>query len=137
MSENHPFAGWELDTGFDPFEDHNGPIYRKRDENGGYRCGFVAERRHCNGMQAVHGAMYLLLADYALFAIARDRMQDQFGVTVSLNADFTAAASEGDVVLASGEVIHETGKMLFVRGTIYTDKATVLGFSGIIRRVRV
>ncbi|SRR5690606_40829477 len=135
MSTEHPFAGWNTATN-DPFEVHNGPIYWTRDENGKSRCGFVVERRHCNGMGAVHGGMLMLLADYALFSIARSRMKDQWGVTVSLNSDFTSAAREGDVLYADGDVIHETGKMLFVRGRIYTEAATVVGFSGIIRRIR-
>lgn len=135
MSTPHPFEGWKVADPSDPFETHNGPIYWTRNEDGSTRCGFLVERRHCNGHDAVHGGMYMLLGDYALFSIARDRLRGP-GVTVSMNTDFTSAAVEGDAVYADGDVMHETGKMLFVRGRMYTDRAVVCTFSGIIRRVR-
>ncbi len=133
MSQDNPFEGWALDSG-DPFEDNNGPIYHTRDTDGRYRCGFRVEPRHCNGAGIVHGGMLMLFADFALFAIARDRLQGM-AVTVSMNSDFTAPAYPGDIVLADGEVIHESGRMLFVRGRIYTEASTLMGFTGIIRRV--
>ncbi|MCC5858319.1 MAG: PaaI family thioesterase [Ectothiorhodospiraceae bacterium] len=135
MTETHPFAGWEVASG-DPFEVHNGPLYWTLDAQGRGRCGFVVERRHCNCLGAVHGGMLMLLADYALFIIARHRLGQDTALTVSLNGDFTAPALEGDAVHADGEVLHATGRMLFVRGRMYTNANPVLGFSGVIRRVR-
>ncbi len=134
MTEAHPFAGWETAAG-DPFEAHNGPLYWTLDAEGRGRCGFVVEDRHCNNLGAVHGGMLMLLADYALFVIARHRLQGDSGLTVSLNGDFTAPAFRGDAVHADGEVLHATGRMLFVRGRMYTNAHPVLGFSGVIRRV--
>ncbi len=126
------FADWEMDTG-DPFEDRNGPFYRRRDEQGRWQCGFRVEEKHCNGGGIAHGGLLMLFADNALFAIARDRL-DGMGLTLSLHSDFTTPVGVGEIVLADGEVTHETGRMLFVRGRLYTDKTTVMSFSGIIRR---
>ena len=128
------FADWELDEG-DPFEDRNGPIYRRRHAQGHWQCGFRVAEKHCNGGGIAHGGMLMLFADNALFTIARDRL-NSMGLTLSLHSDFTTPVGVGEVVLADGDVTHETGRMLFVRGRLYTDKATVMSFSGIIRRLR-
>ena len=39
------------------------------------------------------------------------------------------------VVESTGEVVHETRKMLFLRGTIFTGERTILRYSGVLKKV--
>lgn len=128
------YKTWE--EGHDPFEDFVGPLYFQEDEEG-RRCAFVADERHVNGGGFMHGGMLMSFADFALFVIARSNLEEGIhAVTVSFNADFTSSVYPGDFVEATGEVIHETGSMIFIRGTVFVGERTVLRFSGVIKKIR-
>lgn len=127
--------GYQSWAGHDPFEDHAGPYFFKTLENGEVRCAFRTEPKHLNGGGAIHGGALMTFADYALFAISKDHVEGP-SVTVSFNAEFTAAGHDGDLVEARGEVVQETGSMVFVRGQVFSGDTTLLNFSGIIKKVR-
>jgi acyl-coenzyme A thioesterase PaaI-like protein len=61
-------------------------------------------------------------------------------VTVSFNAEFTAAGRSGDIIEARGDVVKSTGSMVFLRGYVYSASAegerVLMNFSGIVKRVR-
>jgi len=130
-----PFAGWEQSEG-DPFEDVNGPFYYRRDDDGRYRCAFRAERRHCNGMGPVHGGQLMAFADFAMFHIARPQLEGIDAVTVTLDSELTSPAEAGELIEATGEVLHETARMVFVRGTVFTGERTLLAFQGVLKKLR-
>ncbi len=128
------YKTWE--EGHDPFEDFVGPLYFQEDGEG-RRCAFIADERHVNGGGFMHGGMLMSFADFALFVIARSSLEEGIhAVTVSFNADFTASVYPGDFVEATGEVVHETGSMIFIRGTVFVGDRTVLRFSGVIKKIR-
>ena len=135
LVEDGPFAGWHQSEN-DPFEDVNGPLYYREDADGRWRCAFRAEQRHCNGMGSVHGGMLMTFADFAMFHIARPQLEGIAAVTVSMNTELTAAAEEGELIEATGDVLHETGRMLFVRGIVFTGERNLLAFSGVLRKFR-
>ncbi|MEN6541897.1 PaaI family thioesterase [Parvibaculum sp.] len=132
-------AGYESWDGTDPFEDRAGPFFFRRLETGEVRCAFEATPAHCNGGGFLHGGLLMTFADFSLFAIGRDVIGGH-AVTVSFNAEFTAAGLPGDIVEARGEVMKNTGSMVFLRGRVYTASAegerVLLNFSGIVKRVR-
>ena len=130
-----PFAGWSTWKG-DPYESHVGPMYYRSDENGVARCAFRAERKHVNGHSNLHGGMLMTFADYSLFAFAQGHMGEAGAVTISLSGDFTAAANEGDLIEAVGEVVHETPGMVFLRGRIVCGETTLLNYSGILKKLK-
>ena len=65
------WAGWTQFTG-DPFEEHAGPFFYRRHDDGSIRCAMRVEHKHLNGGHFVHGGALMTFADYCLFAIALD-----------------------------------------------------------------
>lgn len=130
------YQTWEL--GHDPFEDQIGPLYFKEQDDGSYRCAFIADERHVNGGGFMHGGMLMTFADFALFVIARPALLPEgvHAVTVSFSSDFTSSAHPGEFVEATGDIVHETRGMIFVRGTIFTGDRTLMRFSGVIKKIR-
>lgn len=130
------YQGWE---GTDPFEDHAGPYFYRRTETGEIRCAFEATPTHCNGGGFLHGGALMTFADYTLFAFATDILEGPC-VTVSFSAEFTAAGRAGEVIEARGEVVQNTGSMVFLRGQVFTGEGEaeriLLNYSGIVKRVR-
>ncbi|MDE1173630.1 MAG: PaaI family thioesterase [Parvibaculaceae bacterium] len=127
------YQSW--DGGTDPFEDHAGPFYFRKSPSGGYEAAFEAAPHHCNAHGSLHGGMLMTFADYSLFMIARDQING-FGVTISFNSEFIGTAGAGDFIEAKGDVVRETGSMVFVRGQIVTGARVLLNYSGIIKKVR-
>lgn len=130
------FEGWDKWPKPEPFEDMAGPFFFRRTADRGVVSGFKVDHKHMNGGDAIHGGMLMTFADYALFSIAIDSLGEAGGVTIALNGEFTAAGRPGGIVLAEGEVVRETGGMVFVRGKIIQDETVLLSFSGIVRKLR-
>jgi len=131
--------GWEKWPADEPFEDMAGPFFYKRMDQGVVSA-FKVEPKHLNGGGAIHGGMLMTFADYALFTIGMDALGEASGVTVALNGDFTAAGPAEGLVFAAGEVVRETGSMVFVRGMLKSGDPlsgpTLLSFSGIVKKLR-
>lgn len=125
------YSQWE---GIDPFEDFVGPLHYK-EVDGENRCAFIVTERHINGQRGLHGGMLMTFADYALFMFARKHLEGQHAVTVSFNSQFTAVSKLGDFVEATGEVVHETRGMLFLRGTVFTADTVLLNFSAVLKKI--
>ena len=121
---------------FDAFEDYVGPLYYKEADDGEIRCAFVAADNHVNGQSVLHGGMLMTFADYAVFLFARKALGNQRAVTVSFSSDFTAAVGEGEFIEATGEVVHETGGLLFMRGRVFCEETTLLRFSAVLKKLR-
>lgn len=130
------WAGWRPIQGNDPYEDHAGPFYNRADEAGRGVTAFRVQRRHLNGTGSLHGGCAMTLADLALFVIADYAMDLGPAVTVTLNGEFIGPAHEGDLVAASGEIVHAGGSLVFLRGLISTSGRPVLSFSGVLKRLK-
>lgn len=131
--------GWQKWGSPEPYEDMAGPFFFKETADGVISA-FKVEKKHLNGGDAIHGGMLMTFADYSLFTIARDSLKDTASVTIALNGEFTAAGPASGIVYASGEVVRETGSMVFVRGVITPDsptsKTVLLSFSGIVKKLK-
>ncbi|MDP3906079.1 PaaI family thioesterase [Novosphingobium sp.] len=97
------------------------------------------ERRHTNLLDMVHGAITLALMDVALFASMRILLEgDAAGsVTLELSSQFIGAGRPGVPLDALVEVMRETKRLVFMRGTVVQGEADdhmVASFSGIVRK---
>lgn len=127
------YSEWQ---GVDAFEDYTGPFYFKEEDSGDVRCAFVSEGKHVNGQEALHGGLLMTFADYSLFMFARKALKEQRAVTVSFSSDFTAGVGIGEFIEATGEVVHETGGMLFMRGKVFCGETVLLNFSAVLKKLR-
>ena len=135
VMQDGEFAGWRYWQG-DPFETRSGPFYYRREDDGSYTSAFRAEARHMNGGGFMHGGAIMTFADYCLFVIARDDLQDSRSVTAQFNGDFVGAVPEGALVECRGEVVKAARSMVFVRGLITTGGEPVMNFSAIIKKTK-
>lgn len=131
----HPgWKRWELReaTRFNGFL---GPILVRR-EGDVARVRMVPEHRHSNLRDHVHGGALLGFIDIALFAGARglDVITAGPASTVDLSVQFVAGAAIGDAIEARVELVRETGRMLFLRGLVVQDTATIASFQGVVRK---
>ena len=56
-------------------------------------------------------------------------------VTLELSTQFVGAGDPSRPLDAVSEIVRETGKLVFVRGTVEQDETTVAAFSGIVRKM--
>ncbi len=134
-------AGYQKWEGIDPFEDYCGPFYYRQAADGRYVAAFVADARHMNGGSSIHGGCLMTFADYSLFIFAKPALTNASAVTVTFSSEFVGAGLEGDFVEAEGEIVRETGSLIFTRGTIFTRReggevVTLLTFSGVLKKLR-
>lgn len=97
------------------------------------------KRQHSNLGNNVHGGIILSLIDVALFASSH-----QFGVlnvgpsvTLDLSTQFIGAGRVDEPLDAVTELVRETGRMVFLRGTVVqgpSDGQIVATYAGIIRK---
>ena len=130
-----PIDGYTIYDPIDPYENHAGPFFWK-DESGIQKFALLAETRHCNRHEIVHGGLMMTMIDLAMVVAAKETWDEQL-VTVSLNSEFIDAGRAGEIVEAEGELIHRTGSMAFVRGRVYIGKRTLLTSSAVLKRLRV
>ena len=132
------WAGWKRRERGDLYEGLVGPFFWRRDETGALRGAFRAEKRHMNGAGFMHGGCLMTFADFLLFMIARYSLRDRdlYGVTATLNGEYTGSVSIGDLVEGTGEVVKAGGSLIFVRGLVTTGPSPVMAFSGVIKRVK-
>jgi uncharacterized protein (TIGR00369 family) len=87
--------------------------------------------------RAVHGAIYFRALDDAAFFAANARVTDVLVLTVSFLVHFTAPVSEGEL-LAVGQVVHESGRLLVAESELRDDTGRLLAKgSGTFIRSRI
>jgi uncharacterized protein (TIGR00369 family) len=133
--ERGEWKGWTQFTS-DPFEQHAGPFYHRREEDGSVRCSMRVVEKHLNGGGYIHGGALMTFADYCLFAIAQHELHDAPAVTATFNSEFVAAVPAGTLIECTGEVIRSTRHLIFVRGLMRSAEHPVLVFSGTLKKIR-
>jgi uncharacterized protein (TIGR00369 family) len=100
------------------------------------RLRMFTERRHSNLQDAVHGGVILSLIDISLFTALRLLLGGDAagGVTLDLSTQFIGAGRVGEPLDAVSEVLRETGRLAFIRGTVEQDGTLVAAFNGTIRK---
>ncbi|KQX26358.1 thioesterase [Sphingomonas sp. Root50] len=94
------------------------------------------QANHANLGDKVHGGALLTLIDVGLFVapLALGDARSPRGVTVELSTQFASAADIGSPIDMIVEVTRETGRMIFLRGTVEQAGAMVAAFMGLIRK---
>jgi uncharacterized protein (TIGR00369 family) len=128
------WAGWTQFTA-DPFEEHAGPFYHRRIEDGSILCAMRVSDQQLNGGGFIHGGALMTFADFCLFAIAQDELHEAPAVTATFNSEFIAAVPAGRLIECTGEVIRSTRSLIFVRGLMRSAGAPVLSFSGTLKKI--
>ncbi len=133
-----PFAGWiSWGQGQDPYETLVGPFAYRVHDDGLVEMAFQPEQRHLNGAGAVHGGCLMSFADFALFAIAHHSLKGGvMAVTLTCNSEFIGAADTSGWITAEGDVLKETGSLIFVRGLLKQAAKPVLAFSGTLKKIK-
>jgi uncharacterized protein (TIGR00369 family) len=118
------------------FHDAIGKFLVRSEGEGRARCRIFPEERQCNLAGLVHGGAILAFIDTALFAGGKlAGISDiSHGVTLDLNAQFIAPARPGAPLDAAVELLRETGRLAFMRGTVEQEGVTVTAWSGCLRK---
>ena len=128
------FSGW-LYWNDETFEHKTaGPFYYKK-EGDGYVSAFRAAPKHLNAGGVIHGGCLMAFADFALFAIANDHIEN-YGVTVSFSSEFLSGPKAGQLIESRGEVLRAGGSLIFVRGIITADDVAAMSFSATIKKIK-
>lgn len=132
-----PNAGWTR-WRRDPdgrFASLLGDFFFRQAMDGGVECKMETDRRHSNGLGYIHGGFTMSFIDMAMFAFIYRQLENHAAVTLSCATDFLSAGIVGKPIEASGEILKETGKMLFVRGLVKQDGVNVASFTGTMRKI--
>lgn len=137
--ENPGWHRWELadDTRFNA--QTMGKMLVRAESHSACRVRMFPERKHSNLLDMVHGAVTLALIDISLFAAMRTLLNGNASgsVTLELSSQFIGAGALGKPLDAVVEVMRETGRLVFMRGTVVqgdADAHLVATFSGIVRK---
>lgn len=90
-----------------------------------------------NFLDRLHGGALMGFIDSAMFAGARlfggEGVQD--AITVDLSVQMAAGGSAGTPIDAIVELTRETGRLMFLRGSVEQGDETIAGFIATIRKV--
>jgi uncharacterized protein (TIGR00369 family) len=106
------------------------------DGSAAVRLRMFPERRHSNLLNAVHGGVTLALIDISLFSAIRLILGADAGgsVTLDLSTQFIGAGRVDQPLDAIGQVLRETRRLVFVRGTVEQDGHLVAAYHGTVRK---
>jgi acyl-coenzyme A thioesterase PaaI-like protein len=113
-------------------------ITRKETGPDGDKCRLrmFPERRHENLQGVIHGAVTQSLIDISLFSAMRVIGTGNAGpsVTLEISTQFVGAGDPAKPLDAVAEIMQETGKLVFLRGTVEQEGNRVATYSGIVRK---
>ena len=113
-----------------------GKLLVRAEGAGRARCRMFPEARHANIGNVVHGGAIMTFIDMALFAGGHMAgMSDSHAVTLDCAVQFMAAASLGVPLDAEVELLRETGRLVFLRGTVEQEGHIVAAYSGTLRKI--
>ena len=112
------------------FGTHVGPFYSPP---GGDKigCGFLADERHGNKRDVVHGGMLTTAFDVALGNASWDAAGQRPCATVQLNVQFIEAVRLGEFAFVQAEVVKATRSLVFLRGSMIVNSRTVATVDGV------
>ena len=108
----------------------------RTDPDGKARLRMFPERHHTNLKGVLHGGTVLSLIDVGLFACSRmlGIVEAGTAVTLDLNTQFIGGGSGDKPCDAVTEVLKETRRLVFLRGTVEQEGELIAAFSGTIRK---
>ena len=111
-------------------------IVRPEGERGARVRMLAMELRHSNLQDNVHGGVTLAFIDVSMFAtifsvLGIDAAES---VTLDLSCQFVGAGKISEPLDAVGEVMKETGRLVFLRGTVEQSGTLVASYIGTVRK---
>jgi len=138
--ENSGWHTWDLadTTRFNPVV-MGRLIVRREGEHGARLRMIETGTQHSNLHGKVHGGVTLALIDIAMFATIYTVLgSDAAGsVTLDLHNQFVGVGTIGESLDVVCEVVKETGRLVFLRGTVEQHNALVASFMGTLRKPTV
>ncbi|MGB3738713.1 MAG: PaaI family thioesterase [Pontixanthobacter sp.] len=112
-----------------------GPM-RVRHEGDFCRLRMFPKHKHTNLQDMIHGAATLALIDISLFSAMHILCESEAGmaVTLELSTQFIGAGRIDEPLDSVVEIMRETGRMIFLRGTVVQQDHLVASFSGLVRK---
>ena len=117
------------------FSDLLGDFYFRRLDDGTIETRMATDLRHSNGLGFLHGGFLMSFVDMSMFAFIAPQLEKSAAVTLSCATDFLSGGLVGEPIQASGEILKETGKMIFVRGLLTQGATKVCSFTGTMRKI--
>ena len=113
-----------------------GPLIVRDEGNGQARVRMMPAKRHTNLNDRIHGGATLGFIDMALFAASRmlNGIDPSQAMTLDLSTQFIGAGLSDRPLDALVEVLRETGRLAFLRGTVVQGDELVAAFSATIRK---
>lgn len=113
-----------------------GPMLLRRESDTQCRVRMDIVRHHTNAGDAIHGGTTLGFADVSMFgALYVLTGTDPIGsVTVDMTMQFVGAGSSRKPLEAVVELLRETRRLGFMRGTMVQGERIVAAFSGTLRK---
>ncbi len=142
LVEHGPWKGWKAwhDHPKGRFVDGLGDVFTRDGafpDGAGVLSAIDTGMRHANGLGYLHGGFLMAFVDVAMFATIRHLLATQAAVTLQCSTDFLGAGNIGEVLEGRGRVTHETGKLIWVSGTLTQADGThlVAQWHGLLRKV--
>ncbi|MDB5968619.1 MAG: PaaI family thioesterase [Hydrocarboniphaga sp.] len=123
-------AGWSAHEA-QGFTAYIAPLWVRGIPGAGRAAGFIADERHVNYQETVHGGALMTFADIALGWVATDALGHKRCVTAQLAIQLVSSPRVGDFVRCQAELVRCTSQMVFVRGLITVGDRTVASADGI------
>ena len=133
---DHP-GWWTWDLPDDRcFHDSIGKLLVRADGPGRAICRMFPDGRHSNLGGMVHGGAILTFIDTAMFAGGRlAGISDiTHSVTLDLNAQFLSPSLPGKPLDVVVELLRETKRLAFMRGTVEQEGEILVSWSGCMRK---
>ncbi len=113
-----------------------GPMTLRREGGKTCRVRMDIAQHHTNAGGVIHGGTTLGFADVSMFAalFVLTGVDPIGSTTVDLTMQFTDAGSPKRPLEAIVELLRETRRMVFLRGTVVQGKRLVAAFSGTVRK---
>ena len=134
--------GVEVPAGFEPlfrtspFLDLIGPLFYRKDGDG-FVVGLRVLPKHANARGAAHGGLLLTLADVALgYRTAFSQTPPAALTTISMTADFTAAARVGDWVEVHVDIQRLGERHAFANAYLTVGDSRIVRASAVYARGR-
>jgi uncharacterized protein (TIGR00369 family) len=121
--------GWELiqDDGFIGLV---GPMWQRLDAST-MRYAFLAEPKHHNRRDVVHGGMIMTFADRALGMTVRGVTGHKHQATIQLDVHFVDAVQIGEFVETQAQIVRQTRSLVFVKADLFVGSRVIASVNGI------
>lgn len=130
--------GWVIRQPMDGnrFLDIYGVMEARIDADGRPRLSLMPADIHRNMLDKIHGGFLMAVIDHALFVgpglLGIERAVG--GITIDVSIQFLAPVNQRKPIDAVIEVLRDTYRMVFMRGTIEQDGTAAVAFSGTIKK---